>query len=333
MQRFTTNPPRYTEASLVKKMEEMGIGRPSTYAPTISTIQTREYVIKEDRPGKTRNLNGLVLSEKVIKPTKKSEKTGYEKAKLFPTDIGMVVNDFLVDHFGNIMDYNFTASVEKDFDRIADGNMIWHKMIDRFYKPFHNQVDQTQRTTHRSSGERILGNHPETGEPVVVKIGRFGPMAQIGEGGEDKKPRFARLQKGQLIETITIEEALELFKLPRSLGEYEGSEMLVGVGKFGPYIRYKGSFYSMKKGQDDPMTVSVERAIEIIEQKKEADTRKTIKGFENDPDLLVLNGRYGPYISYKKTNYRIPKSLDPGALSYEECQEIIEKAVKNKKKK
>ena len=318
IQRFTVGPPRYTEASLVKKMEEMGIGRPSTYAPTISTIQTREYVIKEDRPGRNRTLKGLVLSENEIKPISKTEKTGYEKSKLFPTDIGMVVNDFLVEHFGNVVDYNFTASVEKDFDSIADGALVWFNMIDDFYKPFHKQVDQTQKTTQRSSGERVLGNHPETGEPVMVKIGRFGPMAQIGEGGEDNKPRFASLRSGQLIETITLEEALDLFKLPRSLGDYEGGELIVGVGKFGPYIRHKGSFYSLKKGQDDPMEVTAERAMEIIAQKKEADTKKTIKEFENDEDMLILNGRYGPYISYKKSNYRIPKHVDPASLSYEE---------------
>ncbi len=333
MQRFTNNPPRYTEASLVKKMEEMGIGRPSTYAPTISTIQSREYVVKEDRLGKMRNIEGLILTEGKISSVKKQEKTGYEKAKLFPTDIGMVVNDFLVEHFSNIMDYNFTASVEKDFDTIAEGGLIWFNMIDKFYKPFHKKVDKTQKETSRSSGERELGKHPETGEPIIVRIGRYGPMAQIGEAGEDKKPRFARLQKGQLLETITLEEALELFKLPRSLGNYEDEEMIVGLGRFGPYVRHKGAFYSLKKGIDDPMEITADRAIELILIKKEADSKKKIKEFENDPELKILNGRYGPYISYKKTNYRIPKDTDPSSLTYEECNEIIEGSTKSKKKK
>ncbi len=333
LQRFTHYPPRYTEASLVKKMEEMGIGRPSTYAPTISTIQNREYVIKEDRPGITGELEGLVLTDGKITTISKSEKSGFEKSKLFPTDIGMVVNDFLVEHFSNIMDFNFTASVEKDFDNIADGKLVWFTMIDKFYKPFHAKVDITQKNSTRSSGERELGKHPETGEPVIVRIGRYGPMAQIGEGGEDSKPRFAKLQKGQLIETISLEEALKLFDLPRTLGQYEDAELVVGMGRFGPYIRHKGSFYSLKKGVDDPMEITIERAKELIIDKREADSKKTIKMFENDPDLMVLDGRYGPYISYHKANYRIPKNVDPAALSYDECKEIIEKTPKTKKKK
>ena len=333
MQRYTHSPPRYTEASLVKKMEEMGIGRPSTYAPTISTIQNREYVVKEDRQGTERTLEGMVLVNGKISTIRKTEKTGYEKAKLFPTDTGMVVNDFLVEHFSDIMDFNFTASVEKDFDDIAEGKLVWHKMIDSFYKPFHKKVDTTQKNSLRSSGERVLGKHPETGEPVIVKIGRFGPMAQIGEAGEDSKPRFARLGKGQLLETITLEEALELFKLPRSLGEFEGAELTVGVGRFGPYIRHKSAFYSLKKGVDDPMEITAGRAVEIIEQKRESDSKKLIKTFENDPDMQVLNGRYGPYISYQKTNFRIPKGTDPASLSYEDCQGIISKAQKPKNKK
>ncbi len=333
LQRFTHYPPRFTEASLVKKMEEMGIGRPSTYAPTISTIQNREYVVKEDRPGITRELKGIVLSDGKITSINKSEKSGYEKSKLFPTDIGMVVNDFLVEHFSNIMDFNFTASVEKDFDSIADGELVWHSMIHKFYIPFHKKVDNTQKNSQRSSGERELGKHPETGETIIVRIGRYGPMAQIGEKGEDSKPRFARLQKGQLIETITLEEALKLFNLPRSLGEYEDTELIVGMGRFGPDIRHKGSFYSLKKDLDDPMTITADRAKELILQKREADLKKIIKTFDNDPDLMVLNGRYGPYISYQKSNFRIPKNTDPAALSYEECKDLIEKAPKPKKKK
>lgn len=337
MQRFSIHPPRYTEASLVKKMEEMGIGRPSTYAPTISTIQNREYVIKEDRAGISRDLLGLSLSEGKISSITKTEKSGYEKSKLFPTDIGMVVNDFLVEHFSNIMDFNFTASVEKDFDSIADGELIWFKMIDDFYKPFHQKVYETQKNSQRSSGEKVLGKHPETGETILVRIGRYGPMAQIGEAGEageeTKKPRFAKLQKGQLIETITLEEAIDLFKLPRSLGEFEEAELIVGIGRFGPYVKHKGSFYSLKKGIDDPMEITADRAQELIHEKREADSKKTIKVFDNDPELLILNGRYGPYISYKKSNYRIPKNVEPSALTYDECKDLIEKAPKPKKKR
>jgi len=331
IQRFPHAPARYTEASLVKKLEELGIGRPSTFAPTISTIQTREYVIKEDRAGTVRDLDGLKLEKGSITPFTRNEKTGFEKAKLFPTDIGMVVNDFLTEHFGNIVDYNFTASVEAEFDAIADGKMVWFEMIHRFYKPFHEQVALTEKNSSRSSGERQLGNHPETGEPVVVKIGRYGPMAQIGIASDDTKPRFARLGKGQLIETITMEEALKLFALPRNIGEFEESPISVGVGRFGPYIRHKGAFYSLKKGVDDPMTIEQERAIEIITEKRATDLSRVIQEFAEEPDLKVLNGRFGPYISYLKKNYKIPKSQDPAALSLEECKALIAKSSNDKK--
>lgn len=331
IQRFPHAPARYTEASLVKKLEELGIGRPSTYAPTISTIQTREYVVKEDRQGTTRELDGLKLKGGKITGFTKNEKTGYEKAKLFPTDIGMVVNDFLTEHFGNIVDYHFTARVEAEFDSIADGKRVWFEMIHQFYQPFHEQVAVTEKNSTRSSGERSLGNHPETGEPVVVKIGRYGPMAQIGIANDDTKPRFARLAKGQLLETITLEEALKLFALPRSVGEFEDATITVGVGRFGPYIRHKSAFYSLKKGVDDPMTVDQDRAIEIITEKRAADLARVIQEFAEEPDLKVLNGRFGPYISYQKKNYKIPKSQNPAALSLEDCKALIAKGSGEKK--
>ncbi|MDD4645639.1 MAG: DNA topoisomerase, partial [Bacteroidales bacterium] len=331
MQRFPHAPARYTEASLVKKLEELGIGRPSTYAPTISTIQTREYVVKEDRAGIIRNLDGLSLKNGKISGFIKNEKAGFEKSKLFPTDIGIVVNDFLVEHFGNIVDYNFTAKVEAEFDSIAAGNMIWYEMIHRFYKPFHEQVELTEKTSSRSSGERSLGNHPETGEPVVVKIGRYGPMAQIGIANEETKPRFARLAKGQLLETITLEEALKLFALPRTLGEYEDATVTVGIGRFGPYIRHKNAFYSLKKGVDDPMTIGHDRAVEIIIEKRAADLLRVIREYPEEPEIRVLNGRFGPYISYQKKNYKIPKTQDPAALTAEDCKALIAKGLKDKK--
>jgi DNA topoisomerase-1 len=331
MQRYPNSPARYTEASLVKKLEELGIGRPSTYAPTISTIQTREYVVKEDRNGITRELDGLKLKGGKVTGFVKNEKSGFEKSKLFPTDIGMVVTDFLIEHFGNIVDFNFTANVEESFDEIADGALVWQEMIDKFYKPFHEQVDSTEKNTTRSSGERMIGNHPETGEPVFVKIGRYGPMAQIGEAVEGSKPRFARLAKGQLIETITLEEALKLFALPRTLGEFEGKDISVGVGRFGPYVRHKTDFYSLKKGVDDPMTVTLERAVELILEKRSADLQKVIREFAEAPDLKVLNGRFGPYISYQKKNYKIPKSTDPASLNLDDCMKLIEKSSSDKK--
>jgi DNA topoisomerase-1 len=321
-EKFTTPLPRYTEASLVKKMEELGIGRPSTYAPVISTIQNRGYVIRGDRPGEQRKIREISLLSGKIKAQDKSEVVGREKAKLFPQDIGMIVNDFLVDNFSEVLDYNFTAGVELQFDEIAEGRLNWVKMIDVFYKPFHIKVEETLEQADRKRGERNLGNHPETGEPLFVKMGRFGPVAQIGEASDEKKPRFASLLKGQLIETITMEEALELFKLPRKIGEYEEEEMVVGIGKFGPYVRHMNKFYSLKRDVDDPFTIAESRAIEIIEEKREADRNKTINTFG---DILVLNGRYGPYISYQKSNYKIPKGTEAAALTEEDCKAIIEK--------
>jgi DNA topoisomerase-1 len=330
-EKSTLQPPRYTEASLVKKMEELGIGRPSTYAPTISTIQQREYVVKEDRKGSTREMKQLILKGDTISQETITENFGYEKAKLFPTDIGIIVNDFLEQYFQNIMNFNFTASVEEKFDEIAMGKLNWPQMIDSFYKPFHSRVDSTTLTSERSKGEKVLGNDPETGKPVSVKIGRFGPIAQIGEASDEEKPRFASLLKGQSLETITLEEALELFRLPRDIGQFEGEEVVIGVGKYGPYVRHKGKFFSLGK-EDDPYIIKLERAMEIISEKRVMEENRNIKQFKEEPELLILNGRYGPYISFKKKNYRIPKSRKPEELSLEECREIIEKADTRAKK-
>jgi len=324
-------PARYTEASLVKKMEELGIGRPSTYAPTISTVQNREYVVKEDRKGMERDMKQLVLKGDTLERKVIKEKYGYEKNKLFPTDIGMIVNDFLEQNFQNIMDFNFTASVEEEFDKIADGKKDWPKMIERFYTPFHTKVDTATQTSERSKGEKILGEDPKSGKPVSVKIGRFGPIAQIGEASDEEKPRFASLLKGQSLETITLEEALDLFKLPRTLDQFEEEELVIGVGKYGPYVRHKGKFFSLSK-TDNPLTIEQERAIEIIMEKRAQEENRNIKQFDEEPGLLILNGRYGPYISFNKKNYRIPKSKNPVELSLEECREIIEKAGSRTKK-
>lgn len=330
-EKATLQPARYTEASLVKKMEELGIGRPSTYAPTISTIQAREYVIKEDRKGSERKMIRLKLSGEEIAESSFQEKFAYEKSKLFPTDIGSVVNDFLQANFQNIMDFNFTASVEKQFDEIADGKLNWPKMIDTFYTPFHKKIDTATETAEKSKGEKVLGSDPVSGKPISVKIGRFGPLAQIGEATDEEKPRFASLLKGQSLETITLEEALVLFKLPRTAGTYEDEDLVIGVGKYGPYVRHKGKFYSLDKA-DDPYTISQERAIEIIGEKRKQEENRNIKQFEEEPGLLILNGRYGPYISFKKKNYRIPKSRKPEDLSLEDCREIIGKAGTKSKK-
>ncbi|MBT3385383.1 MAG: type I DNA topoisomerase [Prolixibacteraceae bacterium] len=333
--RFSQRPARFTEASLVKRMEELGIGRPSTYAPTITTIQNRNYVIKEDRPGVERRFDILTLSAGKITKQNKVEITGAEKSKLFPTDIGMVVNDFLVDNFEQIMDFNFTASVEKEFDDIADGKKIWNEMIDKFYKPFHKKVEKTLKHSERSKGERILGDDPKTGKQVSVKIGRFGPLAQLGEGtanGEGEKPQFASLRVGQHLETITLDEALELFKLPRELGEFENKKVTVAIGRFGPYVRHDNKFVSLGK-EDDPYVVKFDRAIELIEAKREKDRKAVINIFEEEPELKVLNGRWGPYISYKKKNYKIPKNTKAEELSLNDCLKIIKEAPEPKSKR
>jgi len=329
-EKSTQQPARFTEASLVKKMEELGIGRPSTYAPTISVIQNREYVLKEDRPGSKRDMQQIVLKGENITSKMVSENFGFEKGKLFPTDIGIVVNDFLEQNFENIMDFNFTASVEKEFDEIAEGTLNWPSMIERFYKPFHTKVDTTTQTGERSKGEKVLGEDPESGKPVSVKIGRFGPIAQIGEATDEEKPRFASLLKGQSLESITFEEALDLFRLPRTIGQFEEEDLVIGVGRYGPYVRHKGKFYSLAK-TDDPYTIEHERAIEIIAEKKTQEANRNIKQFDEEPGLQVLNGRYGPYISFNKKNFRIPKGTEPKELSLEDCHEIIAKANKKKK--
>ncbi|HAM98908.1 MAG TPA: type I DNA topoisomerase [Marinilabiliales bacterium] len=323
-QKFTLNPPRYTEASLVRKLEELGIGRPSTYAPTISTIQNRGYVIKEDRAGKERGYLQFTLKDNKITKADKTEVFGTEKSKLFPTDIGMVVNDYLLEHFPNILDFNFTADVEKQFDDIAEGDMVWHKMIDEFYHPFHNRIEGALEIVGRKSGERNIGNDPKTGKPVIVKIGRYGPMAQIGDNEDDEKPQYAALRRDQHIETITLEEALELFKLPRDLGLFETKKVVAAIGRFGPYVRHDNKFYSLKKGIDDPYTVELDRAIELIQEKRVSDENKNIAVFQGtDGDIQILNGRFGPYIVYNKQNYRIPKGKEVKELTLDDCLEII----------
>ncbi|MFH1296954.1 MAG: type I DNA topoisomerase [Bacteroidota bacterium] len=321
-QKFTQQLPRYTEAMLVKKMEELGIGRPSTYAPTISTIQRREYVVKEDRPGVTRTFQVLTLKDGKITPEEKSEKIGSEKAKLFPTDVGTLVNMFLLEHFEDIMDYNFTASVEEEFDEIAEGKLVWNAMIKDFYGPFHNRIEQTLEGTRKVSGEKLLGTDPNTGLNVYVKIGRYGPMVQMGEADMENKPRFASLKKGQSMESITLEEALELFKLPRTLGVVDNADVVVGTGRFGPYIRHKSQFFSLMK-TDDPLIVTLERASEIMEERKKLDQEKTVTEFSEDPDLKILRGKYGPYISFNRLNYKIPKEKVAEELTLEECRKII----------
>ncbi len=333
-ERWSQKPPRYSEASLVKKLEDLGIGRPSTYAPTISTVQNRGYVVKEDRDGNEREYHYLKLRAGDISSEIKKEITGAERNKLFPTDIGMVVNDFLTKHFPNIVSYDFTAKVELEFDEISLGKIIWNDAIDSFYKNFHKQVEETLENSERNTGERLLGDDPKTGKPVSVKIGRYGPMAQLGESSEDnevEKPKFASLQKGQHIETITLEEALKLFDLPRDLGLYESKKVVVGIGRFGPYVRHDAKFVSLKKGIDDPLTIELDRAIELIEEKRKADREKFIKSFEEDADMQILNGRWGPYLSYKKKNYKIPKDTDPKALSFEDCQKLISGGTSKKK--
>lgn len=331
-ERFTQRPPRYTEASLVRRLEELGIGRPSTYAPTIQTIQNREYVVKGDKEGTERSYCVVTLAKNAIKETRKTETVGADRNKLMPTDIGMVVNDFLMEYFPGVMDYNFTASVEKEFDAVAEGEMVWTKAIDKFYKMFHPIVETTSavRTEHKV-GERQLGIDPKSGKPVFVKIGRYGPVAQIGQAHTDDKeapkPQFATLMKGQSIETITLEEALKLFDLPRTIGEYEGAPMVAAVGRFGPFIRFQGKFVSIPKTLN-PLTITVEEAIELIEAKRQKDEQRFIKKFDEEPDLEILNGRYGPYIAYKGANYRIPKTVTaPETLTYDACKKIIAEAA------
>ena len=324
-ERFTQHPPRYTEASLVRKLEELGIGRPSTYAPTISTIQQRGYVEKGDKPGEERTYKVLTLSGGRLTTATRSETAGSEKGKLLPTDVGTVVNDFLLQYFPGIMDYNFTASVEKEFDEVAEGDKQWTTLIRQFYGEFEPMVEQTLAVkTEHKVGERELGTDPVSGRPVFVKIGRFGPVVQIGSADDEEKPRFAQINKGQSIETITLDEALELFKLPRTLDDYEGKPVIIGTGKFGPYVRHDGKFISLPKGAD-PMTFSYDEAVELILAKRAAEAQKHIKRFDEEPELEILNGRYGPYITYKGNNYRLPKTLkvEPKDLELADCLAII----------
>ena len=389
-QRYAQPPVRYTEASLVKKLEELGIGRPSTYAPTISTIQKREYVRKATRQGKERQYVCLSLTPDGIKEELKKEKYGYEKDKLIPTDVGIVVNDYLQENFKDIMDYGFTADVEKEFDDIADGKANWQEMMQRFYGDFHQQVDTAINYSTKASGERLLGYDPKTNEKVFAKLGKYGPMVQIGETYADAKPRYARLQADQFIDTITLEEALDLFKLPRTVGEWNGKEVSVGVGRFGPYVRYDGTFESVPK-TEDPYSITLERCIELIESKikKTADraphlvgycegkeifaaagrygpyikydgknitldkgmdvntlteeqaidfirnkeTRNVLLSFPEDPNVKVMNGRYGPYLTNGTDNYKIPKDLVANKLSYQDCLKIMQETAPTAKKR
>lgn len=319
-ERFTKHPPRYVEASLVKKLEELGIGRPSTYAPTISTIQKRGYVEKIEREGVEREYLLYTLQENEIKKETATEITGRERNKLSPTDIGMVVTDFLMEHFGDIMDYNFTAEVEEEFDDIAKGLKEWTEMIRRFYDPFHDTVNETLEHSERASGERYLGVDPKSNEKVIVRIGRYGPMAQIGSTDGEEKAKFASLLPHQSIETITLEEALDLFKLPRTLGEFEDKEVKANIGRFGPYVQHNGKFVSLK--EDDPMEISLKRAIEVIKEKRIEDAKKIIKTFPEDDSMQLLNGRWGPYLKIGKNNFKLPKDIEVEKLTYEECIEI-----------
>ena len=334
-ERFSMGPIRYTEASLVHKLEELGIGRPSTYAPTISTIQQREYVQKGDKKGEERTYTVDTLKGTKVTSRERKEMVGSEKGKLLPTDIGIVVNDFLMANFPDIMDYNFTAKVEQQFDRIAEGKEEWNSMMKVFDKSFEPTVDKVMnaRSEHKA-GERQLGKEPETGKPVFVKIGRFGPVVQIGSADDTEKPRFSQLPSDKSIETITLEEALELFKLPRTIGEFEGSDVVIGAGRFGPYVMHNKKYVSLPKGTD-PMKVTLEEAIQLIGEKREQEQKRHIKAFDEDAKLEVLNGRYGPYIAYDGKNYRMPKALHEKAaeLSYAECMEIVNNAPEPKGRK
>ena len=333
LERASMGPIRYTEASLVHKLEELGIGRPSTYAPTISTIQQREYVQKGDKKGEEREYTIDTLKGNNIKASKKTEMVGSEKGKLLPTDIGIVVNDFLMEYFPGIMDYNFTANVEEKFDDIAEGKENWTKMLKDFYKKFAPEVEKTinSRSEHKA-GERVLGEDPKSHKPVSVKIGRFGPVVQIGSAEDKDKPRFAQLPKDKSLETITLEEALELFRLPRTLDEYEGEPIIIGAGRFGPYVQHNRKYVSIPK-DIDPLAITREEAVELIEKSRDQEKQRHVKTFEEDADLEVMNGRYGPYICYKGKNYRMPKAMHEHAaeLTYEKCMEIVNTPVKTKK--
>lgn len=332
-QEFSRPPARYTEASLVKKLEELGIGRPSTYAPTITTIQKRNYVVKEAREGKERAYKLLTLKDDKVTQESLTEITGAEKNKLFPTNIAMVVNDFLVEHFPDVTDFSFTSEIEQEFDEIATGKLEWRKMIDNFYKPFHKKVKATELVERSSAGKnRELGVDPKSGKNVYVKLGKFGAYVQVGENPDDnggEKPKFASLRNGQFIENISLEDALELMKMPRQMGEFEGSPVVVAIGRFGPYVLHDKKFVSIPK-EEDPYTITLEKAIELIQNKRIADANKTIKSFDENPDILVLNGRFGPYIKAGKKNVKIPKDKEPKDLTLEECLELAANAPEKK---
>ena len=339
IERFSRHAARYAEATLVKKLEDLGIGRPSTYASIITTVQKRGYVVKESREGIKRDFQYLILKDGQITKEVKTENTGAEKNKMFPTDIGVVVNDFLVNHFDGVLDYGFTAGVEKEFDQVAEGNKKWNDMIQNFYGDFHLKVEDVIGNVEKSTGERLVGEDPVSGKNVYVRIGPFGPMVQLGEKQEEEdapKPKFASLMKGQSIQTISLEEALDLFKLPRNIGEFEGKEVVASVGRFGPYLRYDGKFTSIKKDDgDDPLTIEIDRAIELIKIKIQADKDRLISNFDGNPLVQVLNGRYGPFIQVtppkgKKINVKIPKDLEPKELTREKCLELMENQPKSK---
>ena len=324
-QRFSQRPVRYNEASLVRKLEELGIGRPSTYATTITTIQQREYVEKGDKPGEQRDFQTITLKDNKLTEETHTTTVGQERGKLLPTDTGIVVNDFLLENFPEIMDYNFTADIEKEFDEVAEGKIAWEGVVKKFYEGFEPLVEKSVNThTEHKVGERMLGNDPKTGAPVTVKIGRFGPVVQMGSVATGQKPRFSQLATGQKLETITLEEAIELFRLPRKLGTYEGEPITIGAGKYGPYVAHKGSYVSIPKGTD-PMEVTFEQAVIMMHHKHQEEAERHLRTFEEDAELEVLNGRYGPYIAYKGKNFRLPKALHERAkeLTYEECMEII----------
>lgn len=331
---FSRHPPRYTEASLVKKLEELGIGRPSTYAPTISTVQKRGYILKESRDGKERPYKVIQLKSDQVTSRSESEITGAEKNKLFPTNMAMIVNDFLVEHFPDITNYSFTAEIEQEFDEIASGKLEWHRMIDQFYKPFHKVVSKTEKVERSSVANKVreLGVHPKSGLKIYAKLGKFGAYVQLGENPEDGKegkPKFASLRPGQFLENITVEDALELFKMPRDMGEFEEKPVVVNIGRFGPYVMHDKKFVSIPK-EEDPYTITPERAVELIKEKRVADANKTIKLFEENPDIQILNGRFGPYIKAGKKNVKIPKGKVPAELTLAECVELAEKAPERK---
>jgi len=332
LERFSKHPPRYAEASLVKKLEELGIGRPSTYAATISTIQNRKYVVKQTTEAKQREIQAIIVKNGELKEEKRTENFGVEKGKLFPTSEGTVVCDFLEENFNNVMDYGFTSSVESEFDDIAEGKKAWNEMIAAFYGPFHQKVLEVDEHADRASGERLLGQDPKSGSNIYARVGRFGPMVQIGErqeSDEDPKPKYASLIGEQTVQTINLEQALELFRLPRVVGDFEGEEVVAAIGRFGPYLRYKGKFTSIKKtDEEDPLTIKLDRAIELIKIKIQADKDRLINNFDGEPLIQVLNGRYGPFVQVttekgKKINLKIPKGTEPKSLNREDCLSLL----------